>query len=76
GALVTGGVLLLWRRTDPMSPGVSGALAGLAGGMGSALAFGVACPSHEAWHLWLSHGVVVVALVVLGGAVGRRLLAP
>jgi hypothetical protein len=76
GALVTGAVLLLWRRTDPLTPGISGALAGLTGGMGSALAFGVACPSHEAWHLGFSHGLVVVGLVILGGAVGRRLLAP
>jgi hypothetical protein len=76
GAIVTGGVLLLWRRTDPMTPGISGALAGLTGGIGSALALGVACPSHEAWHLGFSHGLVVVALVILGGAVGRRLLTP
>lgn len=76
GAIATGSVLLLWRGTDPLSPGVSGALVGLVGGMGSALALGVACPSHEAWHLTFSHGLVVVALVILGGAVGRRLLAP
>jgi hypothetical protein len=76
GAIVTGAVLMLWRRTDPLTPGLSGALAGLAGGMGSALALGVACPSHEAWHLGFSHGLVVVALVILGGAVGRRLLTP
>jgi hypothetical protein len=76
GAIVTGAVLLLWRRTDPLTPGISGALVGLTGGMGSALALGVACPSHEAWHLGFSHGLVVVALVILGGAVGRRLLAP
>lgn len=76
GALVTGAVLLLWRGTDPLTPGVSGALVGLVGGVGGALALGVACPSHEAWHLGFSHGLVVVALVILGGAVGRRLLAP
>jgi hypothetical protein len=76
GAIVTGGVLMLWRRTDPLTPGISGALAGLTGGIGSALALGVACPSHEAWHLGFSHGLVVVALVLLGGAVGRRLLSP
>jgi hypothetical protein len=76
GAVVTGGVMLLWRRTDPLTPGISGALVGLVGSMGSALGMGIACPSHEAWHLCVSHGVVVVALVVLGAAFGRRLLAP
>jgi len=76
GSIVSGGVLLLWRGTDPLSPGLSGAFAGLVGGLSSALAVGVACPSHEAWHVGLSHGLVVVAMVGLGAAVGRRLLAP
>jgi hypothetical protein len=76
GAVMSAGLMLLWRRTDPLTPGISGALVGLVGGMGSALGMGVACPSHEAWHLCLSHGVVVASLVVLGAAAGRRLLAP
>jgi hypothetical protein len=76
GALMSGGAMLLWRRTDPLTPGLSGALLGLVGGMGSALGMGVACPSHEAWHLCVSHGVVVASLVVLGAAAGRRLLVP
>jgi hypothetical protein len=76
GALMSAGLMLLWRRTDPLTPGISGALVGLVGGMGSALGMGVACPSHEAWHLCVSHGVVVASLVVLGAAAGRRLLAP
>ncbi len=76
GAVMTAGVMLLWRRTDPLTPGISGALVGLVGSMGSALGMGIACPSHEAWHLCMSHGVVVVALVALGAAFGRRLLTP
>jgi hypothetical protein len=76
GAVISAGLMLLWRRTDPLTPGVSGAFVGLMGGMASALGMGVACPSHEAWHLCVSHGVVVASLVVLGAAAGRRLLAP
>ncbi len=76
GALVSGGVLLAWRGTDPATPRLSGALAGLVGGVGGALAVGIGCPSHEAWHLWVSHGLVVLVLGVLGFAAGRRLLAP
>jgi hypothetical protein len=76
GALVSGGVLLLWRGTDPLTPGTSGALVGLVGGLGAAVGVGIACPSHEAWHLGCSHGLGVIALVFLGGAVGRRLLSP
>jgi hypothetical protein len=76
GAIVSGGVLFLWRGTDPLTPTLSGALAGLTGGLGSALALGVACPSHEAWHVGVSHGLVVVAMVGFGALVGRRLLSP
>jgi hypothetical protein len=76
GAAISGGIFFLWRGTDPATPGLSGALVGLVGGMGSALALGIACPSHEAFHLWFSHGIVVVAMVLLGGLVGRRLFAP
>jgi hypothetical protein len=76
GALVSGGVLFAWRGTDPLTPRVSGALAGLVGGVGGALAVGIGCPSHEAWHLWLSHGLVILALGAMGFAAGRRLLAP
>lgn len=76
GAIVSGGTLLIWRRTDPLSPGLSGALAGLVGGLAGAVAIGVACPRSETWHLWVGHGLTVVALVFFGWAAGRRLLAP
>jgi hypothetical protein len=76
GALVSGGVLLAWRGTDPLTPRLSGTLAGLVGGIGGALAVGIGCPSHEAWHLWMSHGVIVLALACMGFGAGRRLLAP
>ena len=76
GAAMSSGVMLLWRGTDPLTPGLSGALVGLVGGMGSALGMGIFCPSHEGWHVCVSHGVVLASLAVLGGAAGRRLLSP
>jgi hypothetical protein len=76
GAIAAGGTLLLWRRTDPLTPGLSGALAGLLGGLASAVGIGVACPTHEGWHLWLVHGMTVVLFVLVGWVVGRRWLAP
>jgi hypothetical protein len=76
GALVSGSILLAWRGTDPLTPRLSGTLAGLIGGVGAALAVGIGCPSHEAWHLWVSHGVIVLALGAMGCLAGRRLLAP
>ena len=76
GAVVGGSVLLAWRGTDPVTPRLSGTLAGLVGGVGGALAVGIGCPSHEAWHLWTAHGLIVLALGCMGFAAGRRLLAP
>lgn len=76
GAVVGGSVLLAWRGTNPVTPRLSGTLAGLVGGVGGALAVGIGCPSHEAWHLWTAHGVIVLALGLMGFAAGRRLLSP
>jgi len=76
GAIVGGSVLLVWRGTNPMTPRLSGTLAGFVGGVGGALAVGIGCPSHEAWHLWTAHGVIVLALGLMGFGVGRRLLSP
>jgi hypothetical protein len=76
GAVVGGAVLFAWRRTDPVTPRLSGTLAGLVGGVGGALAVGIGCPSHEAWHLWTAHGLIVLALGLMGFGVGRRLLSP
>lgn len=75
-AIAAGGTLFVWRGTDPLTPGLSGALAGLVGGLGGAAAIGIACPSGETWHLWIGHGVTVVALMFVGWLVGRRWLAP
>jgi hypothetical protein len=76
GAIVGGSVLLAWRGTDPITPRLSGTLAGLVGGVGGALAVGIGCPSHEAWHLWTAHGLIVLALGLMGFVAGRRLLSP
>jgi hypothetical protein len=76
GAIVGGSVLLAWRGTNPITPRLSGTLAGFVGGVGGALAVGIGCPSHEAWHLWTAHGLIVLALGLMGFGAGRRLLAP
>lgn len=76
GAAAAGGTLLAWRRTDPLTPGLSGALAGLCGGLAGATGIGMACPSQEAWHLWLAHGSTVVVFVLVGWLAGRKWLTP
>lgn len=66
----------LWRRTDPFSPRLTGALTGLAGGLVGAVALDMTCANDEAWHLWLGHGVSLALFVVGGWLAGRRWLAP
>jgi hypothetical protein len=76
GAGVAATVLVLWRRSDPFDPGLSGALSGLVGGLTGAVTVGMACENFDAWHLCIGH---TLGLVLLGGAgwlVGRRWLAP
>lgn len=76
GALVSGGMLFLWRGTDPLTPGLSGAIAGLLGGLAGAVGIGVSCPSGETWHLWIAHGSAVVLFVGVGFWAGRKWLSP
>ncbi len=76
GLLVGGGMLLVWRRTDPMSPGLSGALVGLSGGLVGVAGLGFVCPSENAWHLWVGHGLTLTVLSLVGWLSGRRWLAP
>lgn len=75
-ALITGGVFLLWRGTDPLTPGLTGALVGLVGSVAGGMAIGIGCANQEGWHACFSHGFGALAFTALGWAAGRRLLAP
>ena len=76
GVMAIATLLVMWRRTDPFSPRLSGAVAGLAGGLVGAVALDMTCPNLEAWHLWIGHGLTLVVLVVAGWYAGQRWLAP
>ena len=76
GVLAIATLFFLWRRTDPFSPRLSGAVAGLAGGLVGAVALDMTCAHLEAWHLWFGHGLTLVGLVAAGWYAGRRWLAP
>jgi hypothetical protein len=76
GALAIAALFVIWRRSDPFSPRLSGAVSGLAGGLVGAVALDITCPHMEAWHLWLGHGLTLFTLVVAGWYAGKRWLAP
>lgn len=76
GTLIAGAALWAWRRTDPYNPGISGATIGMVAGLSSGSGMSVACSSHETFHAYFAHGLVVVALTLAGLGLGRRLLTP
>jgi hypothetical protein len=76
GALAIAALFFVWRRSDPFSPRLSGAVSGLAGGLVGAVALDMTCPHLEAWHLWIGHGLTLLMLVAVGWYAGRRWLAP
>lgn len=76
GALIAGGALVAWRRTDPYTPGLSGAMIGMVAGLASGSGMSIACGSHEMVHSCLAHGAIVFALALAGFGLGRRLLSP
>jgi len=76
GALIAGGALIAWRKTDPYNPGLSGAIIGMVAGLASGSGMSIACGSHELLHSCLAHGAIVFVLALAGFGFGRRLLAP
>lgn len=70
------GLFGLWRRTDPFSPGLTGALIGSWSGLVGASGLSLLCPSLELSHLLPGHGGAIVGGALLGVWAGRRLLAP
>ncbi|HTM44701.1 MAG TPA: NrsF family protein [Polyangiaceae bacterium] len=76
GSVAAVSIMLLWRRTDPFTPRITGSLAGLAGGLAAATPVGLVCPGTDGWHLCLAHGLSLVLVVALGAVLGRRWLSP
>ena len=76
GAMAIALLFVVWRKSDPFSPRLSGAVSGLAGGLVGSVALEMVCPHFEAWHLWIGHGLTLVMLVAFGWYAGRRWLAP
>ena len=69
-------LLLAWRlrTTAPTEPRKAGLWAGLAAGAAGAFGLAFCCPSENPVHLLIWHGLPVLALSLLGGLIGQRLL--
>ena len=76
GALIAAGLLVIWRRTDPFTPGWTGALFGAVGGLLGAASVSFVCVSSEGWHMTIGHGLGALLLVGLGALAGSRWLRP
>ncbi|RLB62971.1 MAG: hypothetical protein DRI90_07885 [Deltaproteobacteria bacterium] len=76
GVLIGGAWLWLWRRTDPWTPRVGGALIGACAGCIASAGVGVACLTTATQHLVIGHLLAVPVLAIAGVLVARRFLAP
>lgn len=67
---------LLWKRSDPFSPSLTGAFLGLFGGTLGTLSIGFLCKNHEGLHLTLGHGLSILLLTLVFSLIGRKWLSP
>lgn len=76
GALAFAGFAFIWRKTDPWSPRLTGALFGACAGLVASAGVGMVCPPAFGGHALIGHWIAVPILAGLGALVSRRLLAP
>jgi hypothetical protein len=76
GVLGGAGLFWLWRKTDPWTPRLSGALVGGAAGCIAAATVTMLCGGLSAGHLIVGHWLVVPILAIMGALAARRVLAP
>lgn len=69
-------LIFFWRRTDPFSPGLTGSLLGLLGGLVGTTSVNLVCQNSEGFHLTLGHGVGILLLGIFGAFLGRKWLTP
>lgn len=76
GVIVSSGLMIIWRRTDPFSPGLTGALIGFLGGLIGTVSVSLSCRADEGIHLTLGHGIATVVVTGLCWWGGRKWLSP
>ena len=68
--------LVMRRRSDPVHPGIAGALFGVTAGVAAGTLVDLWCPVAHVPHVLLGHILPLVLLACLGSWIGRRLLPP
>lgn len=76
GLLSAGAFAWIWRRTDPFTPRLTGALVGVAAGSVAAATMGLTCPGTCAVHMAVGHTLIVPVLGLAAYAVSPRVLTP
>ena len=78
GSTVAGGILVLFfswvfRNSLATRPTVAGALYGAGAGLAINAGWRIACPISTPWHALGAHGAAIIATVIVGALIGRRL---
>jgi hypothetical protein len=68
--------VVIRRRSDPVHPGIAGAVLGITAGVAAGTFVDLWCPVAHLPHLLLGHIVPLVVVALIGAWVGRRLLPP
>lgn len=68
--------VVMRRRSDPVHPGIAGAVLGLTAGIAAGTFVDLWCPIAHLPHVLLGHILPLVVLALVGAWVGRRLLPP
>lgn len=76
GAIGAGAMMWIWRRSDPWTPGLSGALIGACAGIVASTCVGLVCTGGHGGHMLTGHFVAIPLLAIGGFVVSRRVLAP
>lgn len=78
GAGIVGAAAFMWvwRKTDPWTPRLSGALIGVCAGIVASAHVGIVCAGAHGGHVLIGHWLVVPVLAACGFAFSRRVLAP
>lgn len=64
------------RRSDPVHPGIAGAVLGVTAGIAAGTFVDLWCPIAHLPHVLLGHILPLVVVALIGAWVGRRLLPP